>query len=121
MNKKLKTHKVGKLRIYLKTGETIKSKGLLRKFFPKSVYWKIIEEAKHSGLMNAHVFHTQTAYTQGGDIHRRNVESDNSGLTVCVELVDSREKLEHFFKTHQPMFKDKTVIYKEVEFWDVED
>jgi|JI10StandDraft_1071094.scaffolds.fasta_scaffold257798_3 PII-like signaling protein len=121
MNKKLKTHTVGKLRIYLKTGDTIKSKSLLRKLFPKSIYWQIVEEAKKSGLMNAHVFHTQAAYTQGDKIHKRNLENDNSGLTVCVELVDMREKLEHFFKTHQPMLKGKTIIYKEVEFWDLDE
>lgn len=121
MNKKIKTHTAGKLRIYLKSGDTIKSKTLLRKIFPRSVYWQIVEEAKKSGLMNAHVFHTHAAYTQGDKIHRRHVESDNSGLTVCVELVDNRENLEQFFKTHQAMLKDKTVIYKEVEFWDAED
>lgn len=120
MSEKIKTHKVGKLRIYLKTGEKIKSKGLLRKLFPKSTYWKIVEEAKNSDLMNAHVFHTQTAFAKGGEIHHNRAESDNSGLTVCIELVDTREKLENFFRTHHEMLKDKTVIFKEVEFWNVE-
>lgn len=120
MSKKIKTHKIGKLRIYLKTGEKVKSKTLLRKFFPRSTYWQIIEEAKIAGIMNAHIFHTQTSFVQGEQIQKVSAEGDNSGITVCVELVDSREKLELFFKTHHPLLKDKTVIFKEVEFWDVE-
>jgi hypothetical protein len=35
MEKKLKTHSLGKLCIYLNTGEKVKSKTLLRKLFPK--------------------------------------------------------------------------------------
>lgn len=120
MEKRIKTHKVGKLRIYLKTGEKIKSETLLRKLFPRSTYWKIIEEAKVSGIMNAHIFHTQTSYVQGERIQKVTAEGDNSGITVCIELVDMREKLELFFKTHHEILKNKTVIFKEVEFWDAD-
>jgi PII-like signaling protein len=120
MEAKLKTHKLGKLRIYLKTGEKIKSETLLRKVFPKSTYTALIAEARKDGIMNAHAFHTHTGFENNGQIHRYNIEGENDGLTICIELIDQREKLETFFKKHIKMLKDKTVIYKEVEFWDNE-
>lgn len=121
MDTNIKTTKIGKLRIYLRTGETIKSDKFIHKIFPKNKYRKMLDEAKKSGIRNAHIYHTYAAYEQGGKVHHHHVGSDNSGLTVCLELLDVKEKLEEFFKTHKDMLKDKTVIYKEVEFWEHSD
>lgn len=118
MTEQMSITKIGKLRIYMATGEKVKSKSLLRKFFPKSKYIKIIQEAKTSGIMNAHVFNTHAAVQKGGKIAHHSVEGDTSGLTVCVELVDERNKLQQFFKTHSEVLKGNTVIYKEVEYWE---
>ncbi len=118
MIENISVSKIGKLRIYMKTGEAIKSKNLLRKMFPKTKYLKIMEEAKASGIMNAHVFHTHAAVQNGGKMAYHSIEGDTSGLTVCIELVDERNKLEAFFKTHEEILKENTVIYKEVEFWE---
>lgn len=117
METKIKTHKMGKLRIFLRSGETIKGEKLLHKLFPKSKYRKIMEEAKNAGIMQAHIYHTHAAYENSGKITHHSAEGDNGGLTVCLELVDEREKLEMFFTTHKAMLKNKTVIFKEVEFW----
>lgn len=118
MTEELKISTMGKLRIYMTTGEAIKSKSFLRKIFPKSKYFKIMEEAKASGIMNAHVFHTHAAVQRGGKMSYNSAEGDTSGLTVCVELVDEKEKLQEFFKTHKDVLKGNSVIYKEVEFWE---
>ncbi len=117
MNTTIKIQKIGKLRIYLKSGEKVKSEKMLHKVFPKSKYQKILDEAKKAGIMNAHIFNTNAAYERGGKIHHNQVEGDNSGLTICIELVDDKERLEVFFKTHRVMLENKTVIYKEVELW----
>ncbi len=66
MIENISVSKIGKLRIYMKTGEAIKSKNLLRKMCPKTKYLKIMEEAKASDIMNAHVFHTHAAVQNGG-------------------------------------------------------
>ncbi|MEO6904328.1 MAG: hypothetical protein ABI315_14410 [Bacteroidia bacterium] len=57
---KIKSHKLGKLRIYLKTGEKVKSQKLLHKLFPKSIYRSVVLEAKKDNIMNASVFNTQS-------------------------------------------------------------
>lgn len=118
MTDEIKISKIGKLRIYLKTGEAIKSKSLLRKIFPKNKYQQIMLEAKNSHIMNAHVFHTHAAVQKGGKMAHHSIEGDTSGLTVCIELVDERKHLEQFFKTHKELLKENTIIYKEVEFWE---
>jgi PII-like signaling protein len=120
MIENISVSKIGKLRIYMKTGEAIKSKNLLRKMFPKTKYRQIMQEAKNSGIMNAHVFHTHAAVQKGGKMSHHSVDGDTSGLTVCIELVDERSHLELFFKTHKELLKENTVIYKEVEFWEFE-
>ncbi|OIP81498.1 MAG: hypothetical protein AUK44_09830 [Porphyromonadaceae bacterium CG2_30_38_12] len=120
MKKQIKTHSLGKLRIYVKTGENIKSKTLLRKMFPTSLYRNIINIAKEDGIMNASAFNAHISFSGDSKIKQFSYESDNSGLTVCVELIDTREKLQHFFIKHSVLLKDKVVIYKEVEYWDVE-
>ncbi len=118
MTEELKITKIGKLRIYMTTGEAVKSKSLLRKIFPKSKYLKIMQEAKASGIMNAHVFHTHAAVQKGGKMAHQSAEGDTSGLTVCLELVDEKQKLQSFFKTHKDILKENTVIFKEVEIWE---
>lgn len=117
MENTIKTKKMGKLRIYLKSSETVKGDKMIHKLFPKNKYRKILDEAKKAGLMNAHIYHTHSAYERGGKIMHQSSEGDNSGLTVCLELVDEKDKLELFFKTHKAMLRNKTVIYKEVELW----
>lgn len=118
MTEELKITKMGKLRIYMRTGEAVKSKSLLRKMFPKTKYIKIMQEAKAAGILNAHVFHTHAAVQRGGRVAYQSVEGGTSGLTVCLELVDEKAKLQSFFKTHKDLLKENTVIYKEVEFWE---
>jgi len=120
MRSAIKTHKLGKLRIYLATGDKIKSETMLRKMFPKNVYRHIVSEAKKEGIMNASVFNTHFGYSNNGKVQERSIESDNAGLTICIELIDARDKLETFFSKHKDILKGKVIIYKEVEFWDID-
>lgn len=120
MQTKIKTHKLGKLRIYLATDETVKSASLLHKIFPKNKYRQIVIEAKKDGIMNASVFNTHFGYSNNGKIQQMSAETGNSGLTICIELIDNRDKLEAFFCKHKGILKGKVVVFKEVEFWDID-
>jgi hypothetical protein len=48
-----------------------------------------------------------------------NPEIQNSHLTVCVEMVGSTEQLETFCRRHGDLLKDKIVIYKPFERWEL--
>ncbi len=122
MEEKIKHHSLGKLEIYIAPAHKVRqgARSLFRKLFPKSTYMHLIEEAKKDGIINAAAHSTHTSFTTDGKIISFTAEGDNSRLAMCVELVDKREKLETFFLKHRESLREKVVIYKEVEFWDVE-
>lgn len=122
MVRKVKHHSLGKLEIYIAPAHKVQhgKRSLFRKLFPKSTYMYLIEEARKEGILNAAAHSTHTSFTTDGQVITFSVEGDNSKLAMCVELVDKREKLEAFFLKHQDSLRDRVVIFKEVEFWDVE-
>lgn len=121
MIKKVKSHSLGKLKIYITPADKMRhgNRTAWQKLFPKSAYIHIVQDAKKEGILNATVYHTHFGFSNGARIQSYSMEGDNSKLTMCVELVDKREKLESFFLKHKDYLKGKTVIYKDVEFWDV--
>lgn len=123
MDQKIETLKLGKLRIYITPADKIKhgKRSILQKLFPKSAYIHIVQDAKAEGIMNASVYNTHFGFSNNEKVQFYSLEGDNSKLTMCVELVDKREKLESFFLKHLEYLKDKTVIFKEVEIWSVAD
>jgi PII-like signaling protein len=122
MVEKIKTHSLGKLEIYIEPAHKIRQeqRTLFRRMFPKSAYLHIISEAKKDGIMKASAFSTHTSYSNDDDIQSFSVEGDNSKVAMCVTLVDKKEKLKTFFYKHKDILRSKIVIYKEVEFWDVD-
>jgi len=121
MENVIKTKKLGKLKIYVEPSHKVKNaSSFFRKIFPKSVHLHIIAEAKKEGIINASVYQTHSGFIQGGGIEKYHLEGNNSRLALCIELIDSRERLEAFFLKHHSLLKSKVVIYKEVEFWETE-
>lgn len=51
MENKINIQKVGKLRVYIKAGEVVKSTNLFRKIFPKNVYSDLLDAAKKEGIL----------------------------------------------------------------------
>ncbi|MFT3884196.1 MAG: DUF190 domain-containing protein [Flavobacteriales bacterium] len=111
-------HRMGKLRIYLRAKDKVSPDGLWKKMFPVSTYRHVITEAKKAGITNASAFPTHMGYTKDSRVQQATLESGNSHMTLCVELIDERDRLERFFLTHKHLFRDKLVVYKEVEFWE---
>ena len=119
---KVKNHVLGNLRIYIEPAHKVRhgDRSLFRKIFPKSAYLHIVKEAQKGGIINASVHSTHTSFTSDGKVVTQSVEGDNSQVAMCVELVDKRVTLETFFLKHKELLRGKVVIYKEVEFWDIE-
>ncbi|MCT3744679.1 DUF190 domain-containing protein [Elizabethkingia anophelis] len=122
MESKIKTHSLGKLLIFITPADKIRhsERSLFRRLFPKSAYIHIIEDAKAEGILNASVYKTHFGFSNSGSIQSFNLESDNSDLAMCIELIDKREKLEGFFLKHKKYLRGKVIIFKEVEFWDID-
>ena len=42
-------------------------------------------------------------------------------MTLCVELIDQKDKLESFCRRHGALLKGKSIVYKHVEHWSLHD
>jgi H+/Cl- antiporter ClcA len=95
---------MGKLRIYLAPTETIRAHGLWAKLNPKLTYHEIIKAARHDGLIKANAFTDQKLSTTG------DADVGNSRLTMRIELVDQKSKLEEFRRQHGELLQGKVIV-----------
>lgn len=109
----------GKIQIYLKPGDKIPGTGFMSRFTGRQLYREIVQYAKDDHLMNASVYQTHIGYSMHGKISVAHVELDNSDLSICVELIDERHKLEDFCRKHAELLKGKMIVFKAVEFWEI--
>ncbi len=113
------THDIGKIRIYLTPRDRVAAHGFWDKLGAKPLYREIVKAAKRDGLRNAAAFMTHFGFTGGGTVQALGAETANPDLTLCVELIDSKDRLEEFCRRHGELLKGKTIVYKNVEHWDV--
>lgn len=117
---KLSSREVGMVRIYMKPRETALGKG---SWFGggKPLYRELVMQAKAAGIMNAVAHQTHFGYSNSGRLQDEGFEIPNPDLTMCVELIADREQLERFCRTHGTLLRNKVIIYKHIEHWDVLD
>lgn len=84
------------LRIFI--GESEKVDG-------KSLYQRLVEEARTSGLAGATVWRGMMGYGANSRIHTSKILRLSQDLPVIVEIVDTREKLEAFLEEIDPLIK----------------
>jgi len=116
---KVKSREIGMIRIYLKPGDRRPTRGLKARLASRPLYKELIETAKEDGIINAVAHHTHYGYSNHGDVEATNPETGNPALTMCVELVGPEAQLETFCRKHGDMLKNKVIIYKHIEHWEV--
>lgn len=114
---KLHSTEIGMVRIYMKPREKTPGKGGW--FGSKPLYRGLVLQAKAAGIMNAVAHHTHFGYSNSGKLEDEGFEILNPDLTMCVEMIASREQLEEFCRTHGAFLKHKVIVYKHLEQWDV--
>ena len=113
----LSSREVGMIRIYMKPREKAAGKGGW--FAGRPLYRELVMQAKAAGIMNAVAHHTHFGYSNRGKLQDEGFEISNPDLTMCVELIAERQQLEAFCKAHGPLLKNKMIVYKHIEHWDV--
>ena len=108
---------LGKIRIYMTPGERISGSGLLSKLQGRRAYRELIKAARHDKLLSAVAYQTHYGYSNEARIELEGIEIPNPNMTLCVELIDHKDRLETFCRHHGALLKDKVVIYKHVEKW----
>lgn len=109
----LTTEEVGMIRIYMKPGETTRSGW----FNSRLLYRDLVLAAKKAGIMNAVSHQTHYGYSNHARVQDQLGELSNPNLTICVELICERFRLEAFCRDHGTVLQDKVVIYKPLEQW----
>jgi PII-like signaling protein len=110
---------LGKLRVYLKPKDRLPARGLWERLNPRPIYRELIHFAKQEGIGTAVAYLTHYGFADGGALQNREPEIPNPHLTVCVELVDTKDALEAFCRRHGELLQGKTVLYKNVEHWEI--
>jgi PII-like signaling protein len=119
MKHQITSQEMGKIRIYVTPSQKTEAKGLWQKLNAKPLYRAIINAAKKDGLMNASAFMTHYGFSGGGKVQAAGAEMQNPNLSLCVEIIDQKDRLETFCRQHGRMLQGKVIIYKHVEHWDV--
>jgi PII-like signaling protein len=117
-NRDIVSHQVGHLLIYLTRGEKKPQTGWKR-FFSRSLFQHIIDEAKRDGILNATAHSVHYGYTGRGKVQRDCPEGGSERLAILVELVSDREKLERFVQAQKALLKDKIIIFRPIEQWNL--
>jgi len=108
---------IGMVRIYMKPRE--KAVGVSNRLFGgRPLYRELVVQAKAAGIMNATAHHTHFGYSNHGKLEDEGFELSNPDLTMCVELIATREELEQFCRTHGALLKRKVIVYKPIEHWE---
>lgn len=115
---KVKSREIGQICIYMTPREKRKGRGM-KDMFAKPLYQEIIDTAKRDGILNAVAHHSHYGYSGNGEIQRNVLETPNSNLHLCIELIANRNQLELFCREHGDLLKGKIVVYKHMEHWDI--
>jgi len=115
----IKERILGKLQIFIKPNEKVPATGLLDSLRSRQLYRELVKYAKADHLMNASVYQTHHGYTLQGGITSHHFELDNAKLSMCVELFDEKKNLEDFCRKHALLLKDKMIVFRTVEFWEI--
>jgi len=108
----------GQLRIYLPQGETRHGMGL-RSLFGRPLFRELIDLAKQYGILNATSHSTHYGFSNNGRVHSDGSETPNPHLSVCVELIDRRDRLEEFCHQNSVILKDRVMVFKHLEHWEL--
>ena len=109
----------GKLQIYIRPKERVQAENLLHCLRSRQLYRELVKYAKEDHLINASVYQTHHGYSLHGKISSHHAELANEELSMCVELIDEKTKLEAFCMKHAELLRGKMIVFKPVEFWQI--
>jgi PII-like signaling protein len=112
---------IGMVRIYVSPRDRRKTKGFKAVLGSPPLYRELIKTAHADGIMNAVAHQTHYGYSKGGKVRSPDPETGSSHLAMCVELIGQREQLELFCRKHGDMLRDKVIVYKHLEHWEIHD
>lgn len=84
------------------------------------LYQEIIRAAKADGILSATAYPAQFGYAGAAKLQaNEHLETPNGNITLRVELVDERAKLELFCRRHGDLLRNRVVVFKPAEHWEL--
>jgi H+/Cl- antiporter ClcA/PII-like signaling protein len=113
---------MGQLRIYMPPGTKGRPGTRWRRMLgSKPLYQDLIAAAKADGILHATAHNSFHGYSGDQAIQADRSDAPNPRLTLYIELIDQRAKLESFCRAHGDLLKGRVMVYKHVEHWDIHD
>lgn len=113
---------IGMIRIYVKPKDRAARQGASRfrsLLSTRPLYQELVQQAKRAGLLNAVAHHTHYGFSNHGRVQYKDPEIGNPELTMCVEVIGPRARLETFCREHGELLEKKVIVYKTLEHWTV--
>jgi PII-like signaling protein len=98
------------LRIYFGYGKKIDHKNFLKNIINNSLGHYLMQKAKENNLEQANMFHAKEGYLNYEKIKKHVSELPSYKNTVCIELIDTKEKLEYYLKEVQTHIHHASVV-----------
>jgi len=99
------------LRIYMRSASKVKGElSFWRRLFGADLSWYLVKQAKEKGVEQAIALRASVGYLKGKKIAVDGVEVIPPDLPVCVELIDSEEKLRSFTSEFKPQLEECKVV-----------
>ncbi|AYJ84675.1 voltage-gated chloride channel protein (plasmid) [Sphingomonas paeninsulae] len=113
------SREIGMIRIYLKPADKAPRALSKSRWGAKPLYRALVTQAKADGIMNAVAHHTHYGFSNHGPVRENGAEISDPHLTMCVELIGSKDQLELFCRAQGALLADKVIVYKHLEHWHV--
>ena len=107
----------GALRIFLAATERAKPRWIHDRLFSRPIYQQILQEARSFGLPHGTARQCVPGFLEERQLHATGREQDHGALSLCVELVGTREELQRFCDQAADLLRGQTVLFQEIESW----
>lgn len=98
---------MGKIRLHLTPQDRAAATGVRGRFTARPVYRALINAAKQDGPRSAAAHATHYRFGNGGRVKAAAAVTANARLTLCVELIDTKGRLEEFCRRHGDLLAGK--------------
>lgn len=102
------------LRVYLKRGDSVPDKNVLRRLFRRPLATNLLQAALKAGVTHASMSHGSMGFAKGSKALSADIsEIAYSTLPVCLELVGPKPLLEQFVRDQVKLLTDATLVMLE--------
>jgi len=106
----MNTNNINVMRIYFGYGQTVKGQSLWQRLWSNNLGQLLLKKAKEMNIEQANIFIAKAGYLDNDKISFNISEIPSKKNPVCLELVDTAEKLKNFIGQNRKELNETNVI-----------